>query len=97
MRIIEKIDGWCWLTGGLSTAFIHSVEKSLAKPKPATPFRNLQEEAMRIVRHLESGDLTDSKAFIRNVYNQMVFEGFPDSMLVHPDSINPTFLRSNPL
>lgn len=97
MRIIEQIDGWCWLTGGLSTAFIHSVEKSLAQPKPLVPIRNLQDEAGRIIRLLESGNLTDTTAFIRNVYNQMVFDGFPDSMLVHPDSINPRFIRSNPL
>jgi len=30
LELAEKVDGWCWLTGGSSTAYIHRVVDSLA-------------------------------------------------------------------
>ena len=30
LELAEKLDGWCWLTGGESTAYIHRVVESLA-------------------------------------------------------------------
>jgi hypothetical protein len=30
LELAEKVDGWCWLTGGTSTAYIHRVVDSLA-------------------------------------------------------------------
>jgi len=30
LELVEKLDGWCWLTGGDSTAYIHRVVKSLS-------------------------------------------------------------------
>ena len=33
LELVEKVDGWCWLTGGESTAFIHRVKTSLWTPE----------------------------------------------------------------
>ena len=30
LELAEKVDGWCWLTGGASTVYIHRVVDSLA-------------------------------------------------------------------
>lgn len=30
LRLVDKVEGWCWLTGGASTAFIHRVVESLS-------------------------------------------------------------------
>ncbi|GKZ00424.1 hypothetical protein MPSEU_000995200 [Mayamaea pseudoterrestris] len=39
LELVERIEGWCWLTGGASTAFVHRVTKSLWQPdqKPIRP------------------------------------------------------------
>lgn len=81
LELIEKVEGWCWLTGGASTAFIHRVEQSLAVGKFSPPVLSLQERALQVVHAYESGTLTDTRAFLRNVYNNMVFSGLPDRFL----------------
>lgn len=84
LGLIEQIDGWCWLTGGVSTAFIHKVEVSLweeGQGKLERPEVSLEDKALEVVRALEAGELTDSKVFLRNVYNNMIFHGFPESLL----------------
>lgn len=31
LELAEKVDGWCWLTGGCSTAYIHRIVDSMAQ------------------------------------------------------------------
>jgi hypothetical protein len=78
LEILERVDGWCWLMGGESTAYIHRVKKSLWEDYsgPRTkPILSLEEEAFRLVQLMERGELTDTKRFMRNVYNNFLFHG----------------------
>lgn len=81
IELLEKIDGWCWLMGGESTAYIHRVKRSLwgeyDEPREK-PRLSLEEEAWRLVQLMEKGELTDTKEFLRNVYNSIVFHGYDD-------------------
>ena len=82
LKLLESIDGWCWLTGGASTAHIHLVEQSLQQSGKLEPLeKSLQDKALEIVLALESGKLSDSKTFVRNVRNNMIFNGFPECFL----------------
>ncbi len=85
IELLEKIDGWCWLMGGESTAYIHRVKTSLSNlyggPREK-PRLSLEEEAYQLVQLMESdGGLTDTKAFMRNVLNNMIFNGVPPEFL----------------
>jgi hypothetical protein len=79
LELLEKIDGWCWLTGGASTAFVHRVVDSLWEQQLNITVISLEEKAFQVVKALESGELADSKSFLRGVYNNMVFHGLPES------------------
>jgi Histone methylation protein DOT1 len=84
LGLVEKLDGWCWLTGGSSAAFIHVVENSLWKEGRGKlePIQlSIEDKALDVVHALESGKLTDTQAFLRNVRNNMIFNGFPESFL----------------
>ena len=85
IQLLEKIDGWCWLMGGKSTAYIHRVTKSLHDEYGVAPREvpqlSLEEEAYRIVQLIESGKLTDTKLFMRNVRNDMIFNGIPSEYI----------------
>lgn len=84
LRLLETIEGWCWLTGGNSTAYIHQVEVSLGQKGQGNwtqPVPSLEDTAFEIVRALEAGELTDTTAFLRNVYNNIIFNGLPESFL----------------
>jgi len=91
IQLIEKIDGWCWLMGGKSTAYIHRVTKSLHTEygvmKREVPQLSLEEEAYRLVQLIERGELTDTKLFMRNVRNDMIFNGMPSEYIPEEDSI----------
>lgn len=84
LEMLESIDGWCWLTGGRSTAHIHRVVSSLweegvgPRQKPEIP---LEEQAWRVVQAYEAGELTDTNKFLREVRNSMIFAGLPESWL----------------
>jgi hypothetical protein len=41
----------------------------------------LEIQAYRIIKAMEAGELTDSKKFIREVRNNMVFREFPEKWL----------------
>lgn len=84
LDLLESIDGWCWLTGGQSVAYVHRVVSSLweegvgPRQKPVIP---LEEQAWRIVQAYEAGELTDTGKFLREVRNAMIFHGLPESWL----------------
>ena len=88
IQLLEKIDGWCWLLGGKSTAYIHRVQTSLweeydgprAMPKPS-----LEEEAYQLVQLIESGKFTDANEFLRRVRNDMIFHGLPEEFIPNLD------------
>lgn len=86
--LLESIDGFCWLTGGQSTAFIHKVVSSLWEegvgPRQK-PVLSLEEVAYRVVKAYEAGELTDTNKFLREVRNAMVFQGLPESWLPSAD------------
>jgi len=84
IQLLEKVDGWCWLLGGSSTAYIHRVRTSLweeyAGPKEMPQF-SLEEEAFHLVQSIESGELTNPQEFLRKVRNDMIFHSVPQEFL----------------
>lgn len=79
---VDQVEGWCWLTGGASTAYLHVVEESLweESSKPLErPVPSLEDVALRVVQQYESGELVD-ESFATKVYNNMVFYGLPTSL-----------------
>ena len=84
IELLEKVDGWCWLLGGKSTAYIHRVKTSLwdeyAGPREAKQL-SLEEESFQLVQLMESGELTDPKEFLRKVRNDMIFHDVPREFL----------------
>lgn len=88
IELLEKIDGWCWLMGGESTAYIHRVKSSLSAlygGQRKKPRLSLEEEAYQLVQLMESSKLTDTKLFMRNVLNNMIFNGVPPEFLPETD------------
>jgi hypothetical protein len=88
LEIIDQVEGWCWLVGGESTAYIHRVVESMWKEdasKMKIPI-SLEDQAYKVVKALESGELTDYKRFALNVHNDMVFNGLPESWLPKLDN-----------
>jgi hypothetical protein len=84
MSFLERIDGYCWLTGGSCTAYMYRLESSpweRGRQKLHPPKLSVEDVAFEVVRALEAGELSDTKAFLRNVYNNMVFYGLPESFL----------------
>ncbi|KAL3817588.1 hypothetical protein ACHAXA_006477 [Cyclostephanos tholiformis] len=84
LQLLEKINGFCWLLGGESTAYIHRVITSLWEEysgprKP--PQSSLEEEAFKLVQLMEKGELTDTNAFLRRVRNDMIFHDLPQEFL----------------
>jgi SAM-dependent methyltransferase len=87
LKLVEKKDGYCWLTNGASTAYIHQVVESLWQPgqQPLErPVPSIEDVAFETAMALESGQLTDTDAFLRGVSNNIIFHGLPDSFL--PDA-----------
>mmetsp|Transcript_10601 Transcript_10601/g.21026 ORF Transcript_10601/g.21026 Transcript_10601/m.21026 type:complete len:486 (-) Transcript_10601:999-2456(-) len=88
IQLLEKIDGWCWVMGGKSAAYIHQVRTSLSKSyrgrrsKQQVP---LEEEAFRLVQLMEKGEFVDTKRFLKEVYNDMIFNGLPQEFLPNVD------------
>lgn len=78
-RLMEKIDGWSWLLGGKSTAYIHQVVQSQWKPDQTPldpPSLSLEEQAYLAVQTAEQE--ADPRTFLVGVYNNMVFAGMPE-------------------
>jgi len=78
-EVLEKIDGYCWLLGGESTAYIHRVVQSLwvdmdeDEDSREMPKLSTEEEAVRIVEAMEANTLTNTPNFVRSVQNSLAF------------------------
>ena len=89
LELMEHVDGYCWLTGGHSTAYIHRVIKSLWEPgsgpriQPELP---ASEQAFRAIQAMEEERDESAVRFLAGVRNNMVFAGFPESWLPDPHS-----------
>ncbi|KAI2497044.1 hypothetical protein MHU86_17470 [Fragilaria crotonensis] len=77
-ELVETIDGYCWLTGGVSTAYIHRVVSSAWEegrgPSDAKEISNEEEAAMAWIYGLKQ----HTKDFYRDVRNNMIFHGFSE-------------------
>ncbi|EEC49637.1 predicted protein [Phaeodactylum tricornutum CCAP 1055/1] len=81
LELVETVEGWCWLTGGASTAYIHRVKESLWREDQgplAERELSLEDRAFRVARAMEKGELGDPQAFARGIHNNMVFHGIPE-------------------
>ena len=81
LELVESIDGYCWLTGGESTALIHRVVESLwveGSGERYPPELTIEEQAFRAIKYMEA---QDTNIFVRSVYNDMIFNDFPDHWL----------------
>ena len=78
--LLETIDGYCWLTGGISTAFIHRVSSSAwdkFTPVPPTKDQVLSDEELSAMAWMY-GLKSQKKDFYRDVRNNMIFHGFAE-------------------
>jgi hypothetical protein len=81
LELIESIDGYCWLTGGESTALIHRVVQSLWEEgahERQPPVKTVEEMCFRAVQYAEA---QDPNKFLREVRNEMIFNDFPEHWL----------------
>jgi hypothetical protein len=82
LQLVEKVEGWCWLTGGDSTAYIHRVVQSLWKEGIGAlqaPEISTEDKAFQAITAAESEKLTNLNTFKRGVSNNMAFHDIPDS------------------
>jgi hypothetical protein len=82
LELVEKVEGWCWLTGGDSTAYIHRVVKSLWKDGIGAlqaPEISTEDMAFQAITAAESEKLANLNTFKRGVSNNMAFHDVPDS------------------
>lgn len=82
-EIIKKMNGYCNSTGGYSTVYIHRLIQSCWDDNDILPIRyerpilSIHDIAYNVIIQCEMNQLTDTKAFIRNVYNNMIFYNIP--------------------
>jgi len=90
LEFLKSIDGWCYVTGGVSTAYIHRVTESLWDPDRQEPLRppemSVEDQAYEVAKAMEAGELTDPQQFLRNVYNNMAFNDIPESFRPNIDN-----------
>ena len=76
-ELLETIEGYCWLTGGGSTAFIHRLVDSLwheeATGPRVRPIICPEEQANSIISDFEALTLSNTTTFLRKVRNSMAF------------------------
>jgi len=78
-ELMETIQGWCWLTGGESVAYIYQLVKSLnvnGMEKREANNTYPEDEAWRIIQAIRSGSLADTKKFLRDINNSLAFHGY---------------------
>lgn len=89
--VLEILDGYCWLTGGTSTAYLHRLETSCwnkENPGPwEEPYPSAHEMAYAAYKTMESHD---PEPFLTGVHNSIVFSGLPEQF-------SPRSRRSNEL
>jgi len=74
-ELLESIDGYCWLTGGSSTAYIHRLVMAPQILERMTNDVTSDEElaGRAWIYSLQN----EGKGFLRDVRNNMIFNGFP--------------------
>jgi SAM-dependent methyltransferase len=77
LELVDTVTGPCDVVGGTSTVYIHRVNQSMQLPKIEPPVLSLEQIAYRAVQQAEK--TRDTDAFLRKVYNNMVFLGLPES------------------
>ena len=88
LELLEAVNGWCWLTGGESTAYIHRVVESLWQDgvgKRERPNPSAVGEARAVVDAIRRGNLADTDGFIRAVRNCIFFHGLSDEFQVETE------------
>lgn len=83
--ILDRVDGWCWCTGGQATAYIHRLDQS-AHPKGIPlpldrPIPTIQDICFDVAMLRENDELTDSNRFLRGVANNVRFQGLPEAFV----------------
>lgn len=84
LELVEELNGTNEATGGESTVFVHRVVKSVGIGHPISrPEPNVSDMCYDAIQHLQKND---PQRFLRQVSNQMMFLGLPDSWLPKLDS-----------
>jgi hypothetical protein len=80
LELLEEMSGRNPVVGGISTVFFYRVVESLGDGTRRTkPQLSVEEQAFRVAKDLESGELTDTKSFMVGVHNNMAFLDLPES------------------
>ena len=89
LELLESVDGWVWLTGGESTAYIHRVVESLWEEvgKRERPVPTAHQVAREVVEAIRCDDLVSTGDFLREVRNNILFNGLPDEWRVEPMAV----------
>ena len=89
LELLDKIDGNCSVTGGLSTAYLHRVVSSLYEegigPRQK-PVKTKEEIAWSVIQDFELNKLDDTAKFVRNLKNALAFYSYKFNI----DEDNPT-------
>jgi len=88
LELLDRIDGYCWLTGGTSTAYIHRVVTSLwdgSGPK-TRPIPSPSQKAFKAIHAMEANREEAALRFLSGVRNNMVFAGFPERWWPNPEN-----------
>ena len=92
LELLESVDGWVWLTGGESTAYIHRVVESLWEEgvgKRERPTPSAHQTAREIVEAIRCEDLVSTEDFLREVRNKILFlNELPDEWRVERTTVN---------
>lgn len=89
LELLESVDGWVWLTGGESTAYIHRVVESLWEEgvgKRERPVPTVHQAAREIIEAIRCDNLVNSEEFLREIRNNILFNGLPDKWRVERKS-----------
>ena len=89
LELLESVDGWVWLTGGESTAYIHRVVESLWEEgvgKRDRPAPTVRQEARAVVEAIRCDSLANTEDFLREVRNNILFNGLPDEWRVEQNT-----------
>ena len=89
LELLESVDGWVWLTGGESTAYIHRVVESLWEEgvgKRDRPAPTVRQEARAVVEAIRCDSLANTEDFLRGVRNNILFNGLPDEWRVEQNT-----------